>query len=108
MENLILYVGRPDADTRITSPAPFGGAPNEATLVNSRWLAYVGAAAIYAIVFDAIPRFVLKAQMGLMDAGTRNQIIFAFFAAPGLLHYWIDAHIWKIRSDPELRTSLQL
>ena len=46
MENLILYAGRSDADTPITSPAPFGGAPNEATLIDSRWLAYVGAAVL--------------------------------------------------------------
>lgn len=31
-----------------------------------------------------------------------------FFAAPSLLHYWIDGHIWKVRSDPALRTYLQL
>ncbi len=79
-----------------------------ATLVNSRWLAYLAAAAIYAIVFDVVPRFVLKAQVGLMEVGTRNQVIFSFFAAPGLLHYWIDGHIWKVRSDPTLRTYLQL
>ncbi len=79
-----------------------------ATLVNSRWLAYVGAAALYALIFDVIPRFVLRLQVGLMDVGTRNQVIFSFFAAPGLLHYWLDGHIWKIRSDPELRTYLQL
>jgi hypothetical protein len=79
-----------------------------ATLVNSRWLAYGGCAALYAIIFDVIPRFVLKADIGLMDVGTRNQIIFSFFAAPGLLHYWIDGHIWKVRKDPELATNLRL
>ena len=46
--------------------------------------------------------------VGLMNIGTRNHIIFYFFAAPGLLHYWVDGHIWKVRSDPELRTYLQL
>ena len=79
-----------------------------ATLVNSRWLTYVACAALYAIIFDVIPRFVLKSEVGLMSVGTRNQIIFSFFAAPGLLHYWIDGHIWKVRSDPDLRTYLQL
>jgi hypothetical protein len=79
-----------------------------ATLVNSRWLTYVACAALYAIIFDVIPRFVLKSEVGLMSVGTRNQIIFSFFAAPGLLHYWIDGHIWKVRSDPGLRTYLQL
>ncbi len=79
-----------------------------ATLVNSRWLAYVVCAAIYAIIFDAAPRFMLKPTIGPSDANLRNQLIFAFFAAPGLLHYWIDGHIWKVRSDPELRTHLQL
>ena len=79
-----------------------------AALVNSRWLAYAGCAALYAIVFDVIPRFVLKAEVGLMNTGARNQIIFSFFAAPGLLHYWIDGHIWKLRKEPELRTHLQL
>ena len=79
-----------------------------ATLVNGRWLTYVAAAALYAIVFDVVPRFVLPAGVGLMNVGTRNQIIFSFFAAPGLLHYWVDGHIWKVRSDPELRTYLQL
>jgi len=79
-----------------------------ATLVNARWLTYVAAAALYAIVFDVIPRFVLRDGVGLMAIGTRNQIIFSFFAAPGLLHYWIDGHIWKVRSDPELRGHLQL
>ncbi|MFZ0962580.1 MAG: hypothetical protein WAO35_16920 [Terriglobia bacterium] len=79
-----------------------------ATLVNARWLTYVAAAALYAIVFDVVPRFVLRDGVGLMNIGTRNQIIFSFFAAPGLLHYWIDGHIWKVRSDPELRTFLHL
>lgn len=79
-----------------------------ATLVNARWLTYVAAAALYAIVFDVVPRFVLKTEVGLMNVGTRNQIIFSFFAAPGLLHYWVDGHIWKVRSDPQLRTYLQL
>ena len=43
-----------------------------------------------------------------MAVGMRNQIIFSFFAASRLLPYWIGAHIWKIRSDPELRTYLDL
>jgi hypothetical protein len=43
-----------------------------------------------------------------MSVGTSSEIIFLFFAAPGLLHYWIDGHIWKVRSDPDLRTCLQL
>jgi hypothetical protein len=47
-------------------------------------------------------------HVGLMNVGTRNHLIFSFFAAPGLLHYWIDGHIWKMRSDPELRTYLKL
>ena len=76
--------------------------------MNSRWLAYIACAAIYAIIFDAAPRFMLKPAIGPGDASLRNQLIFAFFAAPGLLHYWIDGHIWKVRSDPELRAYLQL
>jgi hypothetical protein len=79
-----------------------------AALVNSRWLAYLACAALYAILFDAIPRFVLHGEFGLTQATIRNQIIFSFFAAPGLLHYWIDGHIWKVRSDPDLRTYLRL
>ena len=79
-----------------------------ATLVNSRWLTYVAAAAVYAIIFDVVPRFVLKDGVGLMNVGLRNNIIFSFFAAPGLLHYWIDGHIWKVRSDPQLKTYLRL
>ena len=79
-----------------------------ATLVNHRWLTYVAAAALYAIVFDFVPRFVLPTGIGFMNVGTRNQIIFSFFAAPGLLHYWIDGHIWKVRSDPDVRTYLKL
>ena len=79
-----------------------------AALVNGRWLFYVAAAALYAVVFDVVPRFVLKDGVGLMSIGTRNQVIFSFFAAPGLLHYWIDGHIWKVRSDPSLREYLRL
>ena len=79
-----------------------------ATLVNTRWITYVAAAALYAIIFDVVPRFVLRDGVGLMNIGTRNHIIFSFFAAPGLLHYWVDGHIWKVRSDPSLRTYLQL
>ncbi len=79
-----------------------------ATLVNSRWLCYVAAAALYAVIFDVVPRFVLKDGVGLMNIGTRNEIIFSFFAAPGLLHYWLDGHIWKVRKDPELREYLRL
>jgi hypothetical protein len=92
----------------------YGGDPQAdrkyglATLVNARWLTYVAVAAIYSLIFDVVPRFVLKGGVGLMNVGTRNQIIFSFFAAPGLLHYWIDGHIWKMRSDPELRTYLKL
>ncbi|HLY60241.1 MAG TPA: hypothetical protein VKV95_05700 [Terriglobia bacterium] len=79
-----------------------------ATLINSRWLIYVACAGFYAIVFDFIPRFIMKANFGMMDVGTRNQILFSFFAAPGLLHYWIDGHIWKVRSDPDVKTYLKL
>jgi hypothetical protein len=79
-----------------------------ATLINSRWLFYVAAAALYAVIFDVVPRFVLKDGVGLMNVGQRNQVIFSFFAAPGLLHYWIDGHIWKVRHDPELREYLRL
>jgi len=79
-----------------------------ATLVNSRWLFYVGVAALYACIFDVLPRFVLRPALGASDLNLRNQFIFAFFAAPGLLHYWLDGHIWKVRSDPELREFLQL
>ncbi len=55
----------------------------------------------------AVP-FTVKADPDATLANIRNQLIFSFFAAPGLLHYWLDGHIWKIRSDPELRTYLQL
>ena len=79
-----------------------------ATLVNSRWLAYIAVAAFYACIFDFVPRFVLRPKIGPGDASLRNQLIFSFFAAPGLLHYWIDGHIWKVRRDPELREYLQL
>jgi hypothetical protein len=79
-----------------------------ATLVNSRWLAYIACAALYAFIFDFVPRFILKQQVALMAVNTRNQVIFSFFAAPGLLHYWLDGHIWKVRSDPDLRTYLRL
>jgi hypothetical protein len=79
-----------------------------ATLVNARWMTYVAAAALYATIFDLVPRYVLRDGVGLMNIGMRNHIIFYFFAAPGLLHYWIDGHIWKVRSDPSLRTYLQL
>ncbi len=93
---------------KYAQPAPEARRFGLATLLNARWLTYVACAAAYAIIFDVIPRFVLKGDVGLMDVGTRNQVIFSFFAAPGLLHYWIDGHIWKVRSDPELRTYLQL
>jgi hypothetical protein len=79
-----------------------------ATLVNARWVTYVAAAALYAFIFDVVPRFVLRDGVGLMNIGMRNHIIFYFFAAPGLLHYWVDGHIWKVRSDPTLKTYLQL
>lgn len=79
-----------------------------ATLINSRWLFYVATAALYAFIFDALPRFVLRPTLGPSDLNLRNQLIFAFFAAPGLLHYWIDGHIWKVRSDPDLRKYLRL
>jgi hypothetical protein len=79
-----------------------------AALVNSRWLAYLACALAYAAIVDVVPRFILKTEFGAGDVNLRNQVIFSFFAAPGLLHYWIDGHIWKVRSDPELRTHLQL
>jgi len=79
-----------------------------ATLVSGRWLAYLACAAAYAIIFDAVPRFMLTSYIGRFDQNMRNQLIFSFFAAPGLLHYWLDGHIWKVRSDPDLRTYLNL
>ena len=79
-----------------------------ATLVNTRWLFYIGCALIYAIIFDAFPRFVVGPALGDSDASIRNQLVFSFFAAPGLLHYWLDGHIWKVRQDPQLRQYLQL
>lgn len=79
-----------------------------ATLINSRWLMYVAFAALYALIFDFVPRFILRPTIGGDDANLRNQLIFSFFAAPGLLHYWVDGHIWKVRQDPELRDYLQL
>jgi hypothetical protein len=79
-----------------------------ATLVNSRWLAYVGCALFYGLLFDYVPDFVLKPHIGPSSRDLRNQLIFSFFAAPGLLHYWIDGHIWKVRHDPALKEYLQL
>jgi hypothetical protein len=79
-----------------------------ATLINSRWLFYVAVAAFYAVLFDVLPRFVLRPAIGPGDANLRNQLIFSLFAAPGLLHYWIDGHIWKVRKDPDLRKYLKL
>ena len=79
-----------------------------ATLVNSRWLAYAACALFYAFIFDAMPRFLVRPAIGPGYISLRNQLIFSFFAAPGLLHYWLDGHIWKVRSDPELREYLQL
>jgi hypothetical protein len=55
-----------------------------------------------------VPDFVLKPHIGSGSANLRNQLIFSFFAAPGLLHYWIDGHIWKVRHDPNLKEYLQL
>lgn len=101
---LVWFYNQNKYGRRAVSAAKYG----LATLVNRRWLTYVAAAAVYAVIFDVVPRFVLKQQVGLMNVGTRNHIIFSFFAAPGLLHYWIDGHIWKMRSDPDLRTYLRL
>lgn len=79
-----------------------------ATLISGRWLAYIACAGVYALIFDFLPRFVLKPTIGPGYISLRNQLIFSFFAAPGLLHYWIDGHIWKLRSDPGLRAYLRL
>jgi hypothetical protein len=79
-----------------------------ATLINSRWLAYVVCALAYGLLFDYLPDFILKPHIGPGSRDLRNQLIFSFFAAPGLLHYWIDGHIWKVRHDPALRDYLQL
>jgi hypothetical protein len=79
-----------------------------ATLVNSRWLTYAAFAAFYAFIFDFVPRFILKPALGPGYINLRNQLIFSLFAAPGLLHYWVDGHIWKVRQDPELREYLNL
>jgi hypothetical protein len=79
-----------------------------ATLINSRWLAYIACAAFYGLLFDYVPDFVVKPIIGPSSANLHNQLIFSFFAAPGLLHYWIDGHIWKVRKDPELKEYLQL
>jgi hypothetical protein len=79
-----------------------------AALVNTRWLFYIACALLYAVLFDALPRFVVGPAIGEEGASLRNQLIFSFFAAPGLLHYWIDGHIWKVRRDPELKLYLQL
>jgi hypothetical protein len=79
-----------------------------ATLINSRWLAYIGCALAYGLLFDYLPDFILKPHLGPGSRDLRNELIFSFFAAPGLLHYWIDGHIWKVRHDPDLKDYLQL
>ncbi|MGH9358295.1 MAG: hypothetical protein ACRD1O_03870 [Terriglobia bacterium] len=50
----------------------------------------------------------MKPSIGAASVNLRNQLIFSLFATPGLLHYWIDGHIWKVRHDTELREYLQL
>ena len=79
-----------------------------ATLVNARWLTYVAAAALYAISLRRGSALCAARRSRPDEHRHAQQIIFSFFAAPGLLHYWIDGHIWKVRSDPALRTYLQL
>ncbi|HEV2349496.1 MAG TPA: hypothetical protein VG028_06575 [Terriglobia bacterium] len=64
-------------------------------------------AAFYTFLFDFEPHFLVKPAMGRGEASLHHRIIFSFFAAPGLLPYWIDGHIWKVRSDPDLKYYLK-
>ncbi len=58
--------------------------------------------ALIALIFSAayrIPGF----QLGRM-----SDLAFGFFAGFGLTHYYLDSRIWRVRSDPSLRQTLQL
>jgi len=79
-----------------------------AAFANRNLLMYAAFAFLYASVFDVLPRFILSPFTGPEGANLRNQLLFSVFAAPGLLHYWLDSKIWKVGRDPEVRHFLQL
>lgn len=79
-----------------------------AALANRNLWFYAAFAMVYAGVFDFLPRFILPPFTGPEGANLRNQLLFSFFAAPGLLHYWLDSKIWKVGHDAEVREYLQL
>jgi hypothetical protein len=58
--------------------------------------------AVAALAFSAayrIPGFAL---------GRVSDLAFGFFCGFGLTHYYLDSRIWRVKSDPELKTALQL
>jgi hypothetical protein len=79
-----------------------------ASFANRNLLIYAAFAFLYACLFDVLPRFILPPWTGPQEATIRNQLLFSLFAAPGLLHYWLDSKIWKVGRDPELRRYLKI
>jgi len=58
--------------------------------------------ALTAVAFSAayrIPGFQL---------GQVSDLAFGFFCGFGLTHYYLDSRIWRVRTDPELKTALGL
>ncbi|MBZ5554169.1 MAG: hypothetical protein LAO21_15740 [Acidobacteriia bacterium] len=90
-------------------PAPSSTVRNAlVALANRNLVFYAAFAFLYASLFDVLPRFILPPWPGPQEANLRNQLLFSIFAAPGLLHYWLDSKIWKVGHDPEVRRYLQI
>jgi hypothetical protein len=81
--------------------------------INTRIQYYAAFALLYAFMLDVVPRFILpyfaaRQSPGWNNTGVNDQIIAYLFAWPGLLHYWLDSKIWKVRRDKTVNQTLNL
>jgi hypothetical protein len=82
-------------------------------IVNTRLQYYVAFALVYAFFLDIVPRFLLPFFMARQSPGwynttTSDQLLAYVFAFPGLLHYWLDSRIWRVRRDKNISQTLNL
>jgi hypothetical protein len=57
---------------------------------------------VVALLFSALYR------VPGFQLGQASDLAFGFFCGFGLTHYYLDSHIWRVRSDPALRQVLEL
>lgn len=64
--------------------------------VSRSLLAYFGLALVFSFAYR-VPGY---------ELGRISDLAFGFFCGFGMTHYWLDSKIWRVRTDPELRSAL--